>query len=191
MSSGTGTNTKQNKISMVPNSASWNLIHSRHTWMPMEQGCTQDQQVTSGIPRTGSQGTAKRSISPFLSQDDWKAVCPKADRQNSPQLRNSPTVPCSTICVFTSTCTLKHGISGLREKGIYGWGKAAGVLEVKVAEVFLPVYLGKESCRIQNLAHKVMLIRAVTWNWENVSQKVKGARNLKLSSSKKENNIKN
>lgn len=75
-----------------------------------------------------------------------------------------------------------------RENGVYVWGEAAGVLEVKVAKVFLLVYLGKENCRIQKLAHEAMLIwAAVTWNWENVSQKVKGSRNLKLSSSKEEN----
>lgn len=60
-----------------------------------------------------------------------------------------------------------------------------------MAKVFLLVYSDKESCRIQKLAHEAMLIQAVAQNWENVSQKVKGARNLKLSSSKKENKIKN
>lgn len=48
-------------------------------------------------------------------------------------------------------------------------------------------YSGKESCRIQRVAREAMLIQAVTWNWENVNQKVKGATNFKLSSSEKEN----
>lgn len=83
MSSGTGTNTKQNKISVVPNSASWNLIHSRHTWTPTEQGCTQEQQVLQAYQGQAPRGLPKGAF-PHPSQHDWKAACPKANRQNSP-----------------------------------------------------------------------------------------------------------
>ena len=72
---------------------------------------------------------------------------------------------------------------------MYGWGEAVGALEVKVAKVFLLVCLGKESRKIQSLTHWAVLMRAVTWNWENVSQNVKQARNLKRGSSKGENKV--
>ena len=72
---------------------------------------------------------------------------------------------------------------------MYSWGEAVQVPEVKVAKVFLLVCLGKESCKIQSLTHQAVLMSAVTWNWENVSQTVKQARNFKLGSSKGENKI--
>lgn len=102
-------------------------------------------------------GIAKRNISPFLSQDDWKAVCPKADRQQSTAEKQPHSTMFYYLLVHFS-CILRHGISGLGEKGIYGWGEAAGVLEVEVAKVFLLVYSGKERRRMQKLAHEAMLI---------------------------------
>lgn len=59
---------------------------------------------------------------------------------------------------------------------MYGWAEAVGVLEVKVAKLFLLVCLGKEICKIESMTHWAVLMKAVTWNWENVSQKVRQAR---------------
>lgn len=72
---------------------------------------------------------------------------------------------------------------------MYGWGKAVGVFEVKVAEVVLLVCLGKERCKIKSLTHWAELMRVVIWNWKNVSQKVKQVGDLKLDSSKGKNKI--
>lgn len=37
--------------------------------------------------------------------------------------------------------------------------------------------------------HRAVLLKAITWNWKNVSQEVKQVRNLKLGSSKGETEI--
>lgn len=138
-------NTKQNKASMVPNSASCNLIHSRHTWTPLEQGCTQEQQVLQAYqgqtPRGLPKGAFPQPFPGWLESSlpqSWQTEQSIAEKQpHSTMFHYSP---------FHFNLHTKTWDIWTRENGIYVWGEAAGVLEVKVAKVFLLVYLGKENC---------------------------------------------
>lgn len=77
------TNTKQNKISMVqtqPAGIWYTAGTPGHPWSRAAHKSSRHLKLTKDrLP-----GDCQKEHSPSLSQDDWKVVCPKADKQNSP-----------------------------------------------------------------------------------------------------------